>query len=137
MSIRSRPAQLSLRRVRGPLTSVALLGRTQRRFASDEPRPPSHEEKTGRSFRGQMMGSIGHRVRREREELERWSEFQHKRAAGRNWSMTFGERHSDPQWNEGSGGRGEKRALQTILELTVSIATAVQRSYSRWDPRTT
>lgn len=90
MPLRARPGQLALRRVRGPLTPASVLGRTQLRFASDEPRPPTNEEKTGRNFRGQMMGSIAHRLKREREELDRWAEFQEKRSAGKNWGMTFG-----------------------------------------------
>lgn len=90
MSLRARPAQLPLRRVRGPLTPAVTLGRTQVRLASDEPRPPSNEERAGRSFRGQMMGSIAHRLKREREELDRWSEYQEKKAPASNWGMTFG-----------------------------------------------
>jgi len=54
-------------------------------------RPPSHEEKTGRSFRGQMMGSISHRLKREKEEMERWSEHRQKTADSSRWSFTFGE----------------------------------------------
>lgn len=90
MPLRPRPAQLALRRVRGPVTPASVFGRTQVRRASDEPRPPSNEEKTGRSFRGQMMGSIAHRLRREREELDRWAEFQEKKSAASNWGTTFG-----------------------------------------------
>ncbi|MBE3111378.1 MAG: hypothetical protein IMZ46_12880 [Acidobacteria bacterium] len=91
MPIRARPAQLALGRVRGPVTPATVFSKTQVRRASDEPpRPPSNEEKSGRSFRGQMMGSIGHRIKRERQELERWSEYQERRSTSSNWGMTFG-----------------------------------------------
>lgn len=90
MPLRPHPAQLPLRRVRGPVTPAVAFGRAQVRLASDEPRPPSNEERTGRSFRGQMMGSIAHRLKREREELDRWAEFQEKRSAASNWGITFG-----------------------------------------------
>lgn len=90
MPLRPRPAQLALRRVRGPLTPAVTLGRTQVRLASDEPRPPSNEERTGRSFRGQMMGSISHRLKREKVELDRWAEIQEKRNPAWNWGITLG-----------------------------------------------
>ncbi|CAI4218523.1 unnamed protein product [Parascedosporium putredinis] len=75
-----------------PAQPLLLLRAQQARFVSDmegKDRTPSNEEKTGRSFRGQMMGSISHRLKREKEELERWSEHRQKASDSSRWSLTF------------------------------------------------
>lgn len=101
MTLRSRPAQMALRPLRAPpalshrtgAAAPLLLRAQQARFVSDmegKDRTPSNEEKTGRSFRGQMIGSISHRLKREKEELERWSEHRQKASDSSRWSLTFG-----------------------------------------------
>ena len=66
-------------------------GAQTRYMSTEKERPPSNEEKYQRSFRGQMMGGIGQRLKREREELERWEEHQEKKRPLMQWSITVGE----------------------------------------------
>jgi hypothetical protein len=77
-----------------PTMTVRVLlvsGAQTRCLSTENERPPSNEEKYQRTFRGQMMGGIGQRLKREREELERWEEHQEKKRPLMQWSITFGE----------------------------------------------
>ncbi|KAH6900348.1 hypothetical protein B0T10DRAFT_393691 [Thelonectria olida] len=49
----------------------------------------SNETKVGRTFQGQVMGSIGARLRREREQREHYEEWRNMTDPSRNWIMTF------------------------------------------------
>lgn len=53
----------------------------------------SNETKVGRSFQGQVMGSIGARLRREKEQRAQYEEWRNLTDPTRNWMMTFGESH--------------------------------------------
>lgn len=57
----------------------------------ERPRPPrqANEHKLGRTFQGQVMGSIGARLQREREQRERYEHWRHITDPSRNWSLTF------------------------------------------------
>lgn len=54
-------------------------------------RPAGNESKVGRSFQGQVMGSIGARLRREREQREQYEEWRNMTDPSKNWMITFGE----------------------------------------------
>lgn len=49
-----------------------------------------NEARLGRSFQGQVMGSIATRMNREREERERYEQWRLVKDPARNWSITFG-----------------------------------------------
>ncbi|RGP74808.1 d-lactate dehydrogenase cytochrome [Fusarium longipes] len=49
----------------------------------------SNETKVGRSFQGQVMGSIGARLRREKEQRAQYEEWRNLTDPTRNWMMTF------------------------------------------------
>jgi D-lactate dehydrogenase (cytochrome) len=49
------------------------------------------EAKAGRSFQGQVMGSIGARLRREREQRVEYEKWRTATDPMRNWSFTFGK----------------------------------------------
>ncbi|KAL2891036.1 D-lactate dehydrogenase cytochrome, mitochondrial [Ceratocystis lukuohia] len=74
-----------------PTTATISIQRTQTRaISSQEPtpnRPPSNEERLGRSFTGQMMGSIGQRLERERADRQRWRKDD--TAPSKMWYTTF------------------------------------------------
>ncbi|KAG5918727.1 hypothetical protein E4U42_006754 [Claviceps africana] len=55
------------------------------------PLPPrqGNEMKLGRSFQGQVMGSIGARLRREREQREQYERWRNMTDPSRNWMVTF------------------------------------------------
>ncbi|KAG5986390.1 hypothetical protein E4U54_005447 [Claviceps lovelessii] len=56
-----------------------------------KPEPPrqGNEMKLGRSFQGQVMGSIGARLRREREQREQYERWRNMTDPSRNWMVTF------------------------------------------------
>lgn len=66
-----------------------------RHYATDiepeRPKPPrqGNEQKLGRSFQGQVMGSIGARLRREREQREQYEKWRDMNDPARNWMITF------------------------------------------------
>ncbi|KPM36769.1 D-lactate dehydrogenase [cytochrome], mitochondrial [Neonectria ditissima] len=63
-----------------------------RSYATEiEPKAPrqGNEAKLGRSFQGQVMGSIGSRLRREREQREQYEQWRNMTDPSRNWMMTF------------------------------------------------
>lgn len=68
-----------------------------RSYANDiepeRPRAPrqGNEHKLGRTFQGQVMGSIGQRLQRERDQRERYEQWRHVTDPGRNWTLTFCE----------------------------------------------
>lgn len=66
-------------------------------MSSEKPPPPperrvSNEEKLGRSFQGQVMGSITQRLAREKAERERFAQERERTSGTRNYSVTFGEK---------------------------------------------
>ncbi|KAL5606651.1 uncharacterized protein BROUX77_003844 [Berkeleyomyces rouxiae] len=102
----SQTAQVALRRLQAPAryrpatasnraqpASAAAGGiqTTQTRAISSQERnpnlPPSNEERLGRSFTGQMMGSIGQRLERERADRQRWRKDD--TAPSKMWYTTF------------------------------------------------
>lgn len=70
---------------------------TRRCYSTDlepeKPKPPrqGNEMKLGRSFQGQVMGSIGARLRREREQREQYEKWRNMTDPSRNWMVTFCE----------------------------------------------
>lgn len=56
----------------------------------ERPKAPrqGNEARLGRSFQGQVMGSIGHRLQRERDERQQYEQWRHVTDPGRNWSAT-------------------------------------------------
>lgn len=52
-------------------------------------RRPGNEERLGRTFQGQVMGSIGHRLHREREERDRYEHWRTLTDPSRNWTLSF------------------------------------------------
>jgi D-lactate dehydrogenase (cytochrome) len=59
----------------------------------ERPRPPTegNGKKLGRTFQGQVMGSIGARLRREREQREHYEKWRDMTDPSRNWLITFRE----------------------------------------------
>lgn len=57
----------------------------------EKPKPPrqGNEAKLGRTFQGQVMGSIGSRLRREREQREQYERWRNMTDPSRNWTITF------------------------------------------------
>lgn len=57
----------------------------------ERPKPPrqANEHKLGRTFQGQVMGSIGARLQREREQRERYEHWRDMTDPARNWTLTF------------------------------------------------
>ncbi|KAJ4146556.1 D-lactate ferricytochrome c oxidoreductase [Fusarium falciforme] len=53
------------------------------------PRQGGNETKVGRTFQGQVMGSIGARLRREREQREQYEQWRNMTDPSRNWMVTF------------------------------------------------
>ncbi|KAH8734771.1 hypothetical protein BGZ61DRAFT_342459 [Ilyonectria robusta] len=74
------------------LVSVAAAARSYAtEIEPEKPKAPrqGNEAKLGRSFQGQVMGSIGSRLRREREQREQYEEWRNMTDPSRNWMMTF------------------------------------------------
>ncbi|KAF7549817.1 hypothetical protein G7Z17_g6133 [Cylindrodendrum hubeiense] len=77
------------------LPAVASVAAAARSYATEiEPERPKaprqgNEAKLGRSFQGQVMGSIGSRLRREREQREQYEEWRNMTDPSRNWMMTI------------------------------------------------
>ncbi|KAG6019576.1 hypothetical protein E4U41_003166, partial [Claviceps citrina] len=58
--------------------------------SKQQPAPrQGNEMKLGRSFQGQVMGSIGARLRREREQREQYERWRNMTDPSRNWMVTF------------------------------------------------
>lgn len=57
----------------------------------EHPKPPreGNSAKLGRSFQGQVMGSIGARLRREREQRAQYEQWRNTTDPARNWMITF------------------------------------------------
>jgi D-lactate dehydrogenase (cytochrome) len=54
-------------------------------------RPPTNEEKTGRSFQGQMMGSIQQRLAKEKADRLRFASEREKVSKDRHWAFSVGK----------------------------------------------
>jgi D-lactate dehydrogenase (cytochrome) len=64
-----------------------------RRYLSQEKtpeRPPSNEDKLGRTFYGEVSGSIQQRLAREKADRARFAMEREKISNARNWALTIG-----------------------------------------------
>ncbi|KAF4913035.1 D-lactate dehydrogenase [Colletotrichum viniferum] len=91
--LRARAPQAALQGLRAaspaPRRRCVALAGAARQISSKPERPASNEEKHGRSFQGQVVGSISQRLARERAERERFAAEREKTGPGRNWAYTF------------------------------------------------
>ncbi|KAM0460147.1 hypothetical protein ACHAO4_002278 [Trichoderma viride] len=71
--------------------AVAALRHYATEIEPERPKPPTegNEKKLGRTFQGQVMGSIGARLRREREQREHYEKWRDMTDPSRNWMLTF------------------------------------------------
>ncbi|TDZ32063.1 D-lactate dehydrogenase [Colletotrichum spinosum] len=60
-----------------------------RQMSTKPDKPASNEEKHGRTFQGQVVGSISQRLARERADRERFAAEREKFSPGRNYAYTF------------------------------------------------
>jgi D-lactate dehydrogenase (cytochrome) len=75
---------------RRPSTAVSAAAAVARHMSSEPPeKRVSNEERLGRSFQGQVMGSITQRLARERAERERFAIERERTSGARNGSITF------------------------------------------------
>ncbi|KAL6862954.1 D-lactate ferricytochrome c oxidoreductase [Amphichorda felina] len=89
--LRLRAPPTALRSLRAGRTAPATARSYATEIEPERPRParPANEHKLGRTFQGQVMGSIGARLQREREQRERYEHWRHMTDPARNWSLTF------------------------------------------------
>ncbi|KAM0273664.1 hypothetical protein ACHAPA_001237 [Fusarium lateritium] len=99
-SLQLRAQRAALGSLRTPATASCRASRLPvsfyRSYATEiEPQKPnkparqSNETKVGRTFQGQVMGSIGARLRREREQRAQYEEWRDMTDPTRNWMVTF------------------------------------------------
>ncbi|KAM0217891.1 hypothetical protein ACHAQI_001946 [Fusarium lateritium] len=99
-SLQLRAQRAALGSLRTPTTASCRASRLPasfyRSYATEiEPQKPnkparqSNETKVGRTFQGQVMGSIGARLRREREQRAQYEEWRDMTDPTRNWMVTF------------------------------------------------
>ncbi|CAJ0545437.1 Ff.00g089100.m01.CDS01 [Fusarium sp. VM40] len=99
-SLQLRAQRAALGSLRTPTTASCRASRLPasfyRSYATEiEPQRPnkparqSNETKVGRTFQGQVMGSIGARLRREREQRAQYEEWRDMTDPTRNWMITF------------------------------------------------
>ena len=88
--LRARAPASALRSFRA--AAIVPIGSSARCYSTNlEPeKHKGNEAKLGRTFQGQVMGSIGQRMKREREEWERYEQWRHVKDPARNWSITWG-----------------------------------------------
>lgn len=89
-ALRSARQQMQLRSAsRRPPVVVARWYSMQ--IEPEHPKPPrqGNSAKLGRSFQGQVMGSIGARLRREREQRAQYEQWRNTTDPARNWMITF------------------------------------------------
>ncbi|KAH6685415.1 glycolate oxidase [Plectosphaerella plurivora] len=74
-------------------TALSAVAAVTRHMSSQPPTPPekrvSNEERLGRSFQGQVMGSITQRLAKERAERERFAKERERTSGARNGSLTL------------------------------------------------
>lgn len=58
-------------------------------YATELERKGGNENKLGRTFQGQVMGSIGSRLQREKEQRERYEHWRQVTDPSRNWTISF------------------------------------------------
>ncbi|EHK25154.1 uncharacterized protein TRIVIDRAFT_54702 [Trichoderma virens Gv29-8] len=93
--LKSGSAAHPLRRAQALRSLAAVRPGAARHYATEiEPERPKaprqgNEQKLGRSFQGQVMGSIGARLRREREQREQYEKWRDMNDPARNWMITF------------------------------------------------
>lgn len=83
----------------------------------DQSRTPSaprqgNEAKLGRSFQGLVMGSIGARLRRERDQREQYERWRDMTDPSRNWMITFCKQLRDGECRCETPGLANRLALQ-------------------------
>ncbi|GKT43075.1 uncharacterized protein ColSpa_03256 [Colletotrichum spaethianum] len=92
--IRARAPQAALQGLRAaspaPRRQCLALAGSARHMSSDR-KPATNEDKQGRSFQGQIVGSITQRLAREKAERERFAAEREKTGSSRNLAYTFGE----------------------------------------------
>ncbi|KAH7320017.1 hypothetical protein B0I35DRAFT_450984 [Stachybotrys elegans] len=91
--MRLRSAKTALRSLPAhPATAVAAprLPTAVRSYSTEiEPKHQGNAAKLGRSFQGQVMGSIGARLRREREQRDQYEKWRALTDPARNWVISF------------------------------------------------
>lgn len=89
-ALRSFGAAATRSRVAAPAAAVRCYATE---IEPEKPKAPrqGNEAKLGRSFQGQVMGSIGARLRREREQREHYEKWRDMTDPSRNWMITFCE----------------------------------------------
>ncbi|KAF6818704.1 d-lactate dehydrogenase [Colletotrichum sojae] len=92
--LRARAPQAALQSLRAaarptPRQHCVALSSTVRQMSSKPDRPTSNEDKHGRTFQGQVVGSITQRLARERADRERFAAEREKTSGGRNYALTF------------------------------------------------
>ncbi|KEY64717.1 hypothetical protein S7711_09332 [Stachybotrys chartarum IBT 7711] len=88
--LRLRSSQTALRSL--PLRTAAPVQQKLRCYSTEiEPKTPKRgsDVKVARSFQGQMLGSIGARLRREREQRDQYEKWRDMTDPSRNWMITI------------------------------------------------
>lgn len=93
LRLRAQPAG-AIRSLRAPLRtsqSAAAIRCYATELEPERPKAPrqGNDSKLGRSFQGQVMGSISHRLQREREQRAQYEKWRYITDPGRNWSATI------------------------------------------------
>lgn len=120
----ARPAALCSSTPALPRTTAAITRSYATELEPEHPRPPrqGNEAKLGRSFQGQVMGSIGSRLRREREQRVQYEKWRDMTDPSRNWMLTF--RESCIHWSVHCSvirGSREKEAFTSILRIEANL----------------
>ncbi|KAM3442114.1 hypothetical protein MY4824_001126 [Beauveria thailandica] len=90
-ALQSARQQLQLRSTAAGRSPVVVARWYSMQIEPEHPKPPreGNSAKLGRSFQGQVMGSIGARLRREREQRAQYEQWRNTTDPARNWMITF------------------------------------------------
>ncbi|XWW95378.1 hypothetical protein V2A60_003336 [Cordyceps javanica] len=90
-ALRSARQQLQLHNTAMKRSPVIIARWYSMQIEPEHPKPPrqGNSAKLGRSFQGQVMGSIGARLRREREQRAQYEQWRNTTDPARNWMITF------------------------------------------------
>ncbi len=90
-ALRSARQQIQLRSIVGRSPVIVAARWYGMQIEPEHPKPPreGNSAKLGRSFQGQVMGSIGARLRREREQRAQYEQWRNTTDPARNWMITF------------------------------------------------
>ncbi|KAM3549246.1 hypothetical protein ARSEF4850_008960, partial [Beauveria asiatica] len=90
-ALQSARQQLQLRSTAAGRSPVVVARWYSMQIEPEHPKPPreGNSAKLGRSFQGQVMGSIGARLRREREQRAQYEQWRNITDPARNWMITF------------------------------------------------